>query len=67
MGLALVIVEAEELPVLRAHAGCWWSGRLWDGFHLDMSFSTGFVGFLFQQLELTQLGKKLVKDKGGVQ
>lgn len=54
VGLALVIVEAEELPVLRAHAaaGGWEAlGRLPLG---DVVLH-GLCDFLFQQLELTQL------------
>lgn len=58
MGLALVIVEAQELPVLSAHAAA--GGREALGrLPLGDVVLHGLRDFLFQQLELTQLqGRK---------
>lgn len=58
MGLTLVVVEAQQLPVLRAHAaaGAW---EALGGLPLGDVVLHGLCDFLFQQLELTQLqGRK---------
>lgn len=54
VGLALVVVEAKQLPILSTHAVvCGWEGL--GGLPLGHVILHGLGDFLLQQLELTQL------------